>query len=100
MRTLFQTKRIKYVSVDYQLVSGAVGGNVAGSLMKKNSLGTLWNSVAGIAGGGLGGQLLGMISPAIGAAASSGNLDLGSIFGKYCRWWSWRRRGYGDCRID
>ena len=35
-----------------QLVSGAVGGNVAGSMMKNSSLGTLGNSIAGIAGGG------------------------------------------------
>ena len=36
-----------------QLVSGAVGGNIAGSLLKNSSLGTLWNSVAGIVGGGV-----------------------------------------------
>ena len=40
------------------LLSGAVGGNLAGSLLKKISLGTLWNSVVGIIGGGLGGKLL------------------------------------------
>ena len=40
-----------------QLISGAVGGNVAGSLMKKLSLGTLGNSIVGILGGGLGGQI-------------------------------------------
>ena len=44
-----------------QLASGAVGGNVAGSLMKNMSLGTLGNSLAGILGGGLGGQILGML---------------------------------------
>lgn len=38
------------------LASGAVGGNIAGALMKDKSLGTLWNSVVGILGGGLGGQ--------------------------------------------
>ena len=41
-----------------QLVSGAIGGNVAGGLLKNQSLGTLGNSIAGIVGGGLGGQLL------------------------------------------
>ena len=61
-----------------QLISGAVGGNVAGALMKKSSLGTLWNSVAGIIGGGLGGQLLGMLGVAL---APSGGLDLASILG-------------------
>lgn len=51
-----------------QLVSGAVGGNVAGSLMKESSLGVVGNSIAGIIGGGLDGQLLGMI----GVAAAGG----------------------------
>ncbi len=58
-----------------QLASGAVGGNVAGSLMKNSSLGTLGNSIAGIAGGGIGGQLLGML----GMAAGTGGMDIGSI---------------------
>jgi uncharacterized membrane protein YeaQ/YmgE (transglycosylase-associated protein family) len=61
-----------------QLVSGAVGGNIAGSLMKNSSLGTLWNSVAGIVGGGLGGQLLGLVGANI---AGGGNMDIGSIVG-------------------
>lgn len=42
------------------LLSGAVGGNIAGALLKKFSMGTLWNSVVGILGGGLGAELLGM----------------------------------------
>ncbi|MDE1205400.1 hypothetical protein [Tenacibaculum larymnensis] len=58
------------------LLSGAVGGNLAGALLKKFSLGTLWNSVVGILGGGLGAQLLGMlnidISGIIGNIAASG----------------------------
>ena len=60
-----------------QLVSGAVGGNVAGSLMKKFSMGTLWNSVLGILGGGLGGQLLGMLGLDLGG----GEMDLTGILG-------------------
>ncbi|MCW9708769.1 hypothetical protein [Fodinibius salsisoli] len=58
-----------------QLVSGAVGGNIAGSVMKESSLGTLGNSIVGILGGGLGGQILG----ALGIAASGGDMDIGSI---------------------
>ncbi|WP_422089767.1 hypothetical protein [Tenacibaculum ovolyticum] len=58
------------------LLSGAVGGNIAGALLKKFSMGTLWNSVIGILGGGLGAQLLGMlgidISGIIGNIAGSG----------------------------
>lgn len=59
-----------------QLVSGAVGGNVAGSLLKKYSLGTLGNSLVGILGGGLGGQLLGMLG-----VATGGGMDLAGILG-------------------
>ncbi len=60
-----------------QLISGAVGGNLAGTLMKKFSLGTLWNSVAGIIGGGIGGQLLGLL----GITTTTGGVDLASIVG-------------------
>jgi hypothetical protein len=64
-----------------QLISGAVGGNIAGAVLKKLDLGTLGNSIAGILGGGLGGQLLSMLgigTAAAGGAAASG-LDLGTI---------------------
>lgn len=60
-----------------QLVSGAVGGNVAGALIKKISLGTVGNSIAGIVGGGLGGQLLDML----GVATTTGGMDVASIVG-------------------
>ena len=60
-----------------QLISGAAGGNIAGSILKKSSLGTIGNSIVGILGGGLGGQLLGML----GIATGTGGLDLASIIG-------------------
>jgi hypothetical protein len=60
-----------------QLISGAAGGNVAGSLMKNLSLGTVGNSLAGILGGGIGGQLLGML----GLATGAGEMDIGGIIG-------------------
>ena len=60
-----------------QLLSGAVGGNVAGSLMKKLSLGTIGNSIVGILGGGLGGQLLGVL----GLATGGNGMDIASILG-------------------
>jgi uncharacterized membrane protein YeaQ/YmgE (transglycosylase-associated protein family) len=44
------------VNLIIQLVAGAAGGNLAGSLLKRYNLGTLGNSIAGIVGGGLGGQ--------------------------------------------
>jgi len=67
------------VSLIVGLVSGALGGNGAAKLMPDSSLGTLWNSVAGIAGGGLGSTVLGMIVPSLGAAAAGGGMDIGSI---------------------
>jgi uncharacterized membrane protein YeaQ/YmgE (transglycosylase-associated protein family) len=60
-----------------QLLSGAAGGNLAGSLLKKQSLGPIGNSIAGILGGGLGGQLLGVL----GIATGGGGMDIGSIIG-------------------
>ena len=57
-----------------QLISGAVGGNIAGAAMKEHSLGTLGNSIAGIVGGGIGGQLLAAV-----VGASAGGLDIGTI---------------------
>ena len=48
------------VSLIIQVISGAVGGNVAGAAMKESSLGTLGNSIAGIVGGGVGGTILQM----------------------------------------
>jgi len=66
------------LSVIIQLISGAVGGNLAGSILKKLSLGTLGNSIIGIIGGGLGGQLLNLL----GVAGSSGaGTDVGQIIG-------------------
>ena len=66
------------VSLLISLLSGAVGGNLAGAAMKDKSLGTLGNSIAGIVGGGIGGALLRMIGA---YAQSGGGLDLGSIVG-------------------
>ncbi len=61
------------------LIAGAVGGNVAGGLLKNANLGVLLNSVAGIIGGGVGGQIL----SALGAGgASAGGTDLGAIIGQ------------------
>jgi len=65
------------VQIIIQLISGAVGGNGAGALMKKLSLGTIGNSIVGILGGGIGGQLLGLLGLA--PAAASGGLDLNNI---------------------
>ena len=59
-----------------QLLSGAAGGNLAGAVFKNLNLGTLGNSIAGIVGGGLGGQLLQYLA---GTGATTGGLDFQSI---------------------
>ena len=38
------------ITLIINMISGAVGGNIAGALLKDHSLGTLGNSVAGILG--------------------------------------------------
>jgi len=60
------------------LISGAVGGNVAGSLLKQYDLGTLGNSIAGIVGGGIGGQILSALIPALANSGGDGGA-IGSI---------------------
>ena len=61
-----------------QLISGIAGGNVAGSLLKEKSLGVPGNSLAGLVGGGLGGQILTTLL-GLGAADGTG-LNVGSAF--------------------
>jgi len=61
------------------VISGAVGGNIAGAAMSDKSLGTLGNSIAGVLGGGLGAWLLRAVG--ILAQSGAGSLDLGSIVG-------------------
>ena len=60
------------------LISGAVGGNVAGGLLKNLNLGVLGNSIAGIVGGGIGGQILSMLGA--GGVAEGGG-DIAGILG-------------------
>ena len=70
------------VSLLIQLASGALGGNVAGSLLKNLSLGTLGNSLAGIVGGWLGGTLLTQVMNMPAATSAVGGLDPMAILGQ------------------
>ncbi|MET0152889.1 MAG: hypothetical protein ABW298_09815 [Candidatus Binatia bacterium] len=65
------------------LISGAVGGNVAGAAMKDKSLGTRGNSLAGIFGGGIGSFLLQALGVLATSATSGGGLGdiLGNVAG-------------------
>ena len=69
---------MEFLPLVIQLLTGAAGGNVVGKLAKNLDLGTLGNSVAGIIGGGIGGQLLGMLGV---EAGPSGSLDVASLLG-------------------
>ncbi len=68
------------VSLLIQAISGAVGGNVAGSVLQKYNLGPVINSILGILGGGLGGQLLDLFTNGS-VGSGNGALDLTSILG-------------------
>lgn len=59
------------INLIIQLISGAVGGNIAGVALKDYSLGTLGNSIAGVVGGGVGGWLLQSLVPALAQTAST-----------------------------
>lgn len=61
------------------LVAGAIGGNAAGKTSPSFDLGTLGNTISGLVGGGILGQLLPFLLPAVTAAAQSGNLSMGGI---------------------
>jgi hypothetical protein len=61
------------------LVAGAIGGNAAGKASPGLDLGTIGNTIAGLVGGGVLGQLITLLLPAITAAAQSGNLSIGNI---------------------
>jgi uncharacterized membrane protein YeaQ/YmgE (transglycosylase-associated protein family) len=81
---LYEAKeKMNMVSLIIQLISGAVGGNIAGALLKNFNLGPVGNSIAGIVGGGLGGQLLGMLTSggamAAATSATGSGLDISSI---------------------
>ena len=61
-----------------QLIAGALGGHTVGNFSKDVNLGPLGNTIAGVVGGGIGGQILSAILGFGGTAAASG-MDIGSI---------------------
>ncbi len=60
------------------LIAGAIGGNVAGGLLNRMSLGTIGNSIAGILGGGIGIYILSMLG-AESLARIAGGSEIGEI---------------------
>jgi uncharacterized membrane protein YeaQ/YmgE (transglycosylase-associated protein family) len=77
---------INTINVIVSLISGIVGGNLAGAALPEDkNLGGLGNSIAGFFGGGIGGyilQALGVLTHAgvqAGTHAASSGLDLSTI---------------------
>ncbi len=62
------------VGLIIQLVAGAGGGNLVGSLLKKLNMGPIWNSILGA----IGGVGLGQLLPLLGLG-QAGSLDVVSI---------------------
>jgi hypothetical protein len=67
----------------------------AGAALKDYNLGTLGNTIAGAIGGAGGGQILQALIPALAAAASRGNLDVGALIGQLAKH---SERGAHDAR--
>ena len=62
------------------VISGAVGGNALGGILKKLNLGAIGNTIAGAIGGGVGSQAMAMFSSGGEAMAdATGSGDMGSI---------------------
>lgn len=73
---------MELISTIISLISGAVGGNLAGSAMSQKNLGPIVNTIAGLVGGGAGQfilQAFGVISAVSGATDGSGGLDIAQI---------------------
>ena len=75
------------INLIISLISGIVGGNIAGAAMPEKTLGTLGNSISGLVGGGIGGfilKALGLFATAtaaghMGAAAPTSSFDLNTL---------------------
>ena len=63
------------------IITGGVGGNVAGALMKKSSLGLVGNTIAGIVGGGAGGTIINQITGSGGEPSGMLGAAAGSLVG-------------------
>jgi hypothetical protein len=73
---------MSYLPIILQLVSGAVGANALGAAVKSLNLGPVGNTVAGLIGGVLGGQLLSSIDGGAATHAGGGGaLNVGAIVG-------------------
>jgi hypothetical protein len=61
------------------LIAGALGGVGAGKSSPTFDLGMIGNVIAGLVGGGLLGQIVTLLMPAVMAAVQSGNLSVSGV---------------------
>ncbi len=61
------------------LIAGAAGGVATGKASSKFDLGVVGNAIAGLVGGGILGQIVTMLLPAVAAAAQGGDTSIGGI---------------------
>ena len=78
------------------LITGALGGVGAGKASPTFDLGWLGNIISGLVGGGLLGQIVTALLPAIAAAAESGNLSIGGIISQVIARRRRRRHTHGN----
>lgn len=72
---------MEMVNTIISLVSGIIGGNIAGAAAPDKSLGVVGNSIAGLIGGGAGSfilQALGLFTQ-VGTPAAGTGIDIASI---------------------
>lgn len=60
-------------------IVGAVAGNATGKSSPTFDLGTIGNTVAGLVGGGVLGQIVTLIWPSVVASLQSGHFSVGSV---------------------
>jgi hypothetical protein len=69
-----------FLNLVIQIMAGAVGGNAAAALLRYFNLGPVANSIAGMVGGALGGQILNeIVMGGAGVGSPSGALEFGSL---------------------
>lgn len=68
----------QFLPIIMQLIGGAAGGNAIGATLKNMNLGPVGNTVAGAIGGGVFGQALQAVIPALSGGAG---MDISTIAG-------------------
>src|SRR3974390_2842546 len=65
-----------------QAIGGAIGGNAIGRASKNFDLGPVGNTISGALGGGIGGDLLWAVIPALASAATGSGFDIATVLGQ------------------